>query len=119
MLANLLLLGVLTVTSYRPVAGQTDASPTWTSIGDRTTKFGVAVSQDMLADGRVHYGDVLYIPGYGLRVVNDCMNARHRDRIDLLVFSYDEEKMIGTRQLKVYVVNRAMLDIKSLPGVTK
>lgn len=118
MLTKLILLGALTVTSYRPVPGQTDASPTWTSIGDRTTKFGVAVSQDMLADGRVKYGDVLYIPGYGLRVVNDCMNARHRNRVDLLVFTYDEEKIIGERRLTVYVL-RSPLETKSLPGVAK
>ena len=92
----------LTLTSYQPIAKQTDSSPTWTSIGDRTTKFGVAVSQDMLADGRVKYGDVLYIEGVGYRVVNDCMNKRHTNRIDVLVFTYAEEKRIGTRKVGVW-----------------
>lgn len=101
-IAKLILLGVLTATSYRPVPGQTDSSPTWTSIGDRTTKYGVAVSQDMLADGRVKYGDVLFIPGVGNRIVNDCMNARHRNRIDILVFTPAEEKRFGVRKLKIY-----------------
>lgn len=101
-IAKLILLGVLTTTSYRPVPAQTDSSPTWTSIGDRTTKFGVAVSQDMLADGRVKYGDVLYIPGVGNRVVNDCMNKRHRNSIDILVFTHVEERKFGTRKLKIY-----------------
>ena len=32
----------VTITSYQPVVSQTDSSPTWTSIGDRTTKYGVA-----------------------------------------------------------------------------
>lgn len=87
----------LTMTAYQPVAKQTDSSPTWTSEGDRTTKHGVAVSQDMLADGRVKYGDVLYIDGVGYRVVNDCMNKRHVNRIDVLVFTHAEERRIGTR----------------------
>lgn len=95
-------LGLMPVTSYQPVASQTDSSPTWTSIGDRTTKFGVAVSQDLLKSGRVRYGDVLYIEGVGMRVVNDCMNARHKNRIDILVFTYAEEKRMGTRTLRVW-----------------
>ena len=102
MVIEAVLLGFLTVTSYRPLANQTDSSPTWTSIGDRTTKFGVAVSQDMLKDGRVKYGDVLLVEGYGYRVVNDCMAVRHKNRIDLLVFTHAEEKRVGTRQLKVW-----------------
>lgn len=106
MLIESVLLGFLTVTSYRPIEGQTDDSPTWTSIGDRTTKFGVAVSQDLLKDQSVKYGDVLYIEGYGFRVVNDCMNARHKKAIDLLVFTKREERAVGVRHLKVFVVKR-------------
>lgn len=108
MLIQALLLGVLTVTSYRPVAAQTDSSPTWTSIGDRTTRYGVAVSQDMLKDGRIKYGDVLLIDGYGLRVVNDCMNARYKNRIDLLVFSHAEEKKVGVKHLRVWRIKNAI-----------
>ena len=100
----LILLGVLTTTSYRPIVGQTDASPTWTSIGDRTTKYGVAVSQDLLKSGQVKYGDVLFVEGFGLRVVNDCMHYRKRNSIDLLVLTHKEEQRIGTRHLKVYKV---------------
>lgn len=97
-------LGVLQVTSYQPIPAQTDDSPTWTSIGDRTTKFGIAVSQDMLRDGRVKYGDILYIPDFGYRVVNDCMNARHKNAVDLLVFTHREEKAVGVRRINVYRV---------------
>lgn len=104
MIIQAILLGFLTVTSYQPIRAQTDNSPTWTSIGDRTTKFGVAVSQDMLKDGRVKYGDILYIPGFGYRVVNDCMNARHKNAVDLLVFTHREEKKVGVRHLNVYKI---------------
>jgi hypothetical protein len=96
------LIGTMTVTSYRPVQSQTDNTPTITSIGDLTTKFGVAVSQDLLASGEVQYGDVLHIDGLGLRVVNDCMNKRHKRSADLLVLTHKEEKRIGTRHLKVW-----------------
>ncbi len=55
------------------------------------------MSQDMLHDGRVKYGDILYIEGYGARVVNDCMNKRHKNKVDLLVFTTKEEHAIGIR----------------------
>lgn len=104
--ALMTLVAVAIVTGYQPVAKQTDNSPTWTSVGDRTTKYGVAVSQDMLKDGRVKYGDILYIEGFGARVVNDCMNARHTNRVDLLVFTHKEEKRIGVRNnVKVWRVD--------------
>lgn len=102
MIFKAILLGIMTVTSYQPIASQTDNSPTWTSIGDRTTRFGVAVSQDMLRDGRVKYGDILCVAELGCRVVNDCMNGRYRNSVDLLVFTHKEEKRVGIRKLKVY-----------------
>lgn len=112
MLAKFILLGLLTVTSYRPTPAQTKPECTSrdhcrTSIDDGITKFGVAVSQDMLQDGRVHYGDVLYIKGYGYRVVNDTMNKRHKNSIDLLVLTREEEKAVGVRHLQVYVIEES------------
>lgn len=95
-------LGPLRVTSYRPIPSQTDSSPTWTSIGDRTSKAGVAVSQDLLRSGTLKYGDVLYVEGEGFRVVNDCMNERLKQAVDLLVFTHAEEKAVGTRRLHVW-----------------
>lgn len=106
-------LGLLKVTSYQPVAQQTDPSPTWTSIGDRTTKFGCAVSQDLLKSGAVKYGDILYIEGFGYRVVNDCMNERMKNSVDLLVFTYQEEKRVGVRFLKVYKIKLPIKDISN------
>lgn len=114
MIFKALLLGVLTVTSYRPIPSQTDSSPTWTSIGDRTTKFGCAVSQDFLKSGVIKYGDHIYIEGYGIRVVNDCLNSRFKAHVDLLVYTHAEEKAIGTRHLKVYLISRGPYELSSV-----
>lgn len=119
MLIKLILLGTMTLTSYRPIAEQTDSSPTYTSIGDRTTKFGCAVSQDMLKSGLVSYGDVLYIPGYGYRIVNDTMNARHRNHVDLLVNTHEEEKAVGVRHLQVFKVTQPMEATNVLQELSK
>ena len=110
-MVKLILLGVLTVTSYRPVPAQTKPDCTsrdhcHTSIDDGVTKYGLAVSQDMLKDGHVHYGDAVYVDGYGWRIVNDCMNARHRDSVDMMVLTKAEERAVGVRKLKVWVVQR-------------
>lgn len=108
MILHLVLLGALQVTSYQPIPAQTkpecvNRHQCETSIGDGITKYGVAVSQDLLKAGKVHYGDALYIPGYGWRIVNDCMNKRHINAVDLMVFTRAEEKAVGVRHLNVYV----------------
>lgn len=118
MIAQVVLLGVLTVTSYRPTPEQTKPECTsrfhcTTSIDDGVTKFGVAVSQDLLKSGAVHYGDVLYVEGYGYRIVNDCMGDRHRNAIDLMVLTRTEEKAVGVRYKKVLLIREP----KVLPGV--
>lgn len=119
-----ILLSSITVTSYQPIRSQTDDSPTITSIGVRVNKHGVAVSRDLLCPmalckdlrikrhsssvcrlRRIHYNDAIYIEGYGWKIVNDCMNKRHKRAVDILVFSKEEEHKIGTRHgLKVWVV---------------
>jgi 3D (Asp-Asp-Asp) domain-containing protein len=98
---------VVIVTAYQPKPEQTkpsciDRFHCTTSIDDGITKYGVAVSQDLLKSGRVHYGDVLYVPGYGYRVVNDTMNARHKNRIDLMVLTLVEEKAVGERKVTIF-----------------
>lgn len=119
MLIKLVLLGTMTLTSYRPVPEQTDSTPTYTSIGDRTTRFGCAVSQDLLKNGLVAYGDILYIPGYGYRVVNDTMNARHKNHVDLLVNTHEEEKAVGMRHLQVFKVTQPMEATNVLQALSK
>lgn len=109
MTTTVILVGLLTITSYRPIPAQTRPEcqgrfNCTTSTGDGVTRHGVAVSQDLLKSGRVKYGDVVYIDGFGFRVVNDCMNARITNAVDLMVFTKDEEKAVGVQQRNVYVI---------------
>lgn len=117
MLTKLVLLGVLQVTSYRPVPAQTKPECTSrhhceTSTGENVSELGVAVSQDLLESGRVHYGDVLYIAGVGYRIVDDTMARRNRQAVDIFVYTKNEERKIGTRHLKVWLVGSPV----SMPG---
>ena len=119
MMIKLILLGVLTVTSYRPVPEQTKPECTGrhhceTSINENVSELGAAVSQDLLASGKVHYRDVLFIPGVGYRIVNDCTNSRLRNTVDVFVYTRVEEKAFGVRHLKVFVLG----GIDELPGIS-
>ncbi len=110
MTSTLVLLGLLQITSYQPIPAQTkpeckNRHQCETSIGDGITMYGAAASQDLLKSGRLHYGDVIYIPGFGKRTINDCMNARHKNSIDLLVFTRAQEKMVGVRHINTYRVD--------------
>ena len=100
------LIGNLTVTSYRSVANQTDDSPFYTSIGEHVTPHGVAVSRDLLKrwGGPLNYGDTVYVEGYGMKVVNDCMNERYKNSVDLWVSSYAEEKAVGVKHRRLWLI---------------
>ncbi len=110
MIAELILLGTLQVTSYRPIPAQTKPECTSrdhcrTANDDGITKYGCAVSQDYIKSGAIHYGDAIYIEGYGLRVVNDCLNARYVHSVDMLVLTRAEEKAVGVRHLRVWLIS--------------
>lgn len=126
------LIGELTITSYRSVTKQTDSTPFYTSTGAHVEAGGVAVSRDLLCGAcrklhhrcqhpeytkKIHYGDWLYISGYGFRFVNDCMSKTSDIRvkgrwikrpifnqIDIWVSSYREEKTVGVQKLEVYKI---------------
>ena len=109
MILEAILLGTMTVTSYRPVPEQTKPECKnrhfcETSIGENVSELGVAVSPDLLASGRVHYRDCIHIPGVGFRIVDDTTNKRLHNAIDVFVYEKSQERAFGVRHLKVWVV---------------
>jgi 3D (Asp-Asp-Asp) domain-containing protein len=92
------------VTAYRSVPEQCDASPFTTSIGHRTSQEGLAVSPDLLARRIACYGDVVVVPGIGTRIVNDVMNKRHKNSMDVWVATLSDEKRMGVRRADVTVI---------------
>lgn len=109
MLIEALLIGTMTVTSYRATPAQTKPTCTGrhtceTSTGENVSELGAAVSQDLLASGKVRYRDVLYIPSIGYRIVNDCTNIRLHNTVDVFVYTKREERAFGVKHLKVYVI---------------
>jgi 3D (Asp-Asp-Asp) domain-containing protein len=109
MQVHVVLLGILVCTAYRPVTWQTKPTCTdrhhcETANGENVSELGVAISQDYLRSGILHYGDCLYIDGVGFRLVNDCLNSRYRKSVDVFVYTKAEEKAFGVRRLKVWVI---------------
>lgn len=115
---------VVMMTGYMSEVRQTDSSPNITSVGTHVHAHGMAVSQDQLCPAslfkdlrikrhradqchlknKVHYGDVFLVPGYGYRIVNDCMNKRHKKSIDLWVATKREEAQIKPGKKRIYWV---------------
>lgn len=111
MLIEAILLGTLTVTSYRAVPEQTKPECTGryhceTADGENVSELGIAVSQDFIRSGQIHFGDVVYLPPFGYRIVNDVMAARIHNGVDLFVYTRAAEKKIGVRHLKVYLIRQ-------------
>ena len=118
-----LFIGSLIVTSYRSVPSQTDQTPYHTSTNERVSPDGVAISRDLLCGAcrkahkrcghpeyrkKLHYGDWVYIEEVGFKRVFDCMNKRHKNRADVWVRSFKDEKAFhkkfGHKKLKVWVL---------------
>lgn len=101
------LVGSLTLSSYRSVPAQTDSSPFITSTGEHVTPGGVAVSRDLLKrwGGPLDYGDHVYIEGVGIKRINDCMAARHRNSVDVWVATFADEKAFGVRSGRVWLIH--------------
>jgi len=106
-----LLLGSFPVTSYRSTPAQTKPKGcVWTASGVRCNVHGVAVSQDMLKinGGKLKFGDALLIEGIGIKFVEDTMNKRHTQRLDIWVSTLKEEKAFDIKfrdkKLKVWLI---------------
>lgn len=107
----IVLIGTLTVTSYRAVPEQTrpeckSNQSCVTSIGENVSELGCAISQDLLKSGRVKYGDVILVDGYPPRIVDDTMNKRIHNAVDLFVYTKTEEKAIGVQHKRVWIIRR-------------
>jgi hypothetical protein len=122
LILELAFIGILQITSYRSVELQTDSTPFVTSTGEHVHKNGVAVSRDLLCPRaygrtkrhrrvdcthkhRLHYGDWVYVNGYGIKVVNDVMHERHSQAIDMWVSSHAEEKRVQVRKGDVWLID--------------
>lgn len=92
----------VTATAYSPRAQETDDTPWETATLTRCTEGRtIAVSQDHVD----WLGRRVYIPGYGVRVVEDLMNKRFTDRIDFFIENTAQAEAFGVKSLKVILLD--------------
>lgn len=110
LLLSLIFVTNVQVTGYRSLSSQTDDSPFITSTGERVGPHGVAISQDLLSQngGPIHYGDYVYIEGVGIKYVNDCLNKRIHNAVDIWCATHMEEhriwKKFENKKMKLYLI---------------
>lgn len=112
MIATLVLLSTFSfITAYQATPKQTKATclDNWhctTATGEPVIPSGCAVSQDLLKSGAVHYHDWLYVEGHGYCYVNDTMNHRHTNSVDLFAWRPEDEKAVKPHKARVYKLGR-------------
>jgi len=90
----------VTVTCYNSHPSQTDSTPEITAFNTKTGPGTVAVSRDLLDRGFIPFSKV-WVEGFGIFTVNDIMNKRYENRIDIWigdkakVFKKEDVRIIG------------------------
>lgn len=74
----------VTLTCYQSVPSQTDSTPHITAINTRCQPGIAAVSRDLLEAGWT-FGKKVWIEGHGVYTIEDIMNQRYRNHIDIWV----------------------------------
>lgn len=91
------------ITAYNPMVSQTDDTPRITASGRQVSLQSLAVSRDLLASngGPLDYGDTVYV--VVPFVVDDTMNKRYSNRIDIFMERQWAAKIWG--QKAGYIAN--------------
>lgn len=107
---NLEELGIVTVTTYKATAEETDATPNITASGFKISKKNpkkhriIAVSRDLKR--KLKFGQKVRLRNAGKYngeyVVRDVMNKRYKKRIDILINPKDKQTKIS--KVKIFKV---------------
>ena len=91
--------GSVTSTAYNSLPNQTDSTP-W------TTALGTRCREGVVASNFLPLGTKVMIEGFGNQVfvVEDRMNARFSDRIDVWFRGYNDAVKYGKRDIEFYIV---------------
>jgi 3D (Asp-Asp-Asp) domain-containing protein len=101
----------VTVTAYTARPEETNCDPDNTSFMERpVVGLTVAISRDLS-----HLkGQRIYIPGFGVRRVNDVMDKRWTRRIDILVGTVEEANEIGVIENVVISVAEPEIALRNI-----
>ncbi|WP_243544912.1 3D domain-containing protein [Pseudodesulfovibrio tunisiensis] len=86
----------VTVTAYNPTTGQCDEDPLVAASMRKVRTGTVAVSRDLFDQGWV-FGKKIRIEGLGIFEINDLMNKRFTNRIDIFMWDEGQARQFGKR----------------------
>lgn len=95
----------VTVTAYNPTTDQCDDDPLIAASMRKVRAGTIAVSRDLFDQGWV-FGRKVRIEGLGIFEINDLMNKRFTQRIDIFMWDEGAARQFGKRNIKA-----ALLDI--------
>lgn len=89
----------VTVTAYNPTTDQCDADPLIAASMRKVRSGTIAVSRDLFDQGWV-FGRKVRIEGLGIFEINDLMNKRFTQRIDIFMWDENQARQFGHRTIK-------------------
>lgn len=89
----------VTVTAYNPSADQCDDDPLIAASMRKVRSGTIAVSRDLFDQGWV-FGRKVRIEGYGIFEINDLMNKRYTQRIDIFMWDEIKAKEFGKKNIR-------------------
>lgn len=94
--------GTVLATAYNSLPNQTDSSPWITASGTRCR-------EGVIASNFLPMGTKVKIAGFGNRIfrVEDRMNKRYKNRIDIWFRDYSDAREFGVRTIKYHVLAKA------------
>jgi len=92
------------VTAYTPSKKECDNDPTITASMKKVRLGTIAVSRDLFKDGWI-FGLKVYIYGIGIFEINDLMNKKHKNRIDIFMWKKERAKKFGVKKLKAALLD--------------
>jgi len=95
----------LVVSAYNPLKEQTDLTPNITASMELIKPGMVAVSRDLFYGGW-SFGKKIYIEGHGVFEIQDLMNERYKNSIDILMYHKGDAKRFGRKILRTVLIGR-------------
>lgn len=88
----------VTLTAYSSTVSQCDETPHYTA-SDQAVRNGiVAVSDDLVREMGLRFGQKVLIPGYGIFEVQDRMNPRWRRTVDIWISDQKAASLFGKQK---------------------
>ena len=89
----------VTVTAYNPTTSQCDEDPLIAASMRKVRSGTIAVSRDLFDQGWV-FGRKVRIEGVGIFEINDLMNKRFTQRIDIFMWDENQAREFGKKNIK-------------------